>query len=265
LLRVVLGDSHRLEFLWEEEVANSRGEGGEAVIVSCGGGLLPPQFFNLLAGIEAILGGSGGMAIRVASAAAIAPATGPSVGPMVGASAVAASAARVAMRDDLTIATSSCSAVTTLRGSAGRCTSTVGIGWQLGSSTVTTEVRAATCNFVVPGGGRLSDPVVNSHEVSVFCKLGNDFSCTHPLSLACDRCDRHEALLRGSVYPTLDLVESFCEVADAEVVSKTLESFVPLSVTLTSSVPVGVGLIRGFFGRQLVCGDVFEVSVACCP
>jgi hypothetical protein len=57
------------------------------------------------------------------------------------------------------------------------------------------------------------------------------------------------------------LVESLCEVADGEVVSKTPTSFVPLSVRLTSSVPVGVGLIRGCVGRQLVCGDVFEVSV----
>jgi hypothetical protein len=80
------------------------------------------------------------------------------------------------MRHDLTIAASSCSAVSTLRGSAGHCTSTVGIGRQLGSSTVTAKVRAATCGFVVavPGGGRLSDPVVNSHEVSVFCKVVKD-------------------------------------------------------------------------------------------
>jgi hypothetical protein len=34
LLRVVLGDSQRLEFLWEEEVMKSRGEGGEAVVVA---------------------------------------------------------------------------------------------------------------------------------------------------------------------------------------------------------------------------------------
>jgi hypothetical protein len=34
LLRVVLGDSQRLEFPWEEEVAKSREEGGEAVVVS---------------------------------------------------------------------------------------------------------------------------------------------------------------------------------------------------------------------------------------
>jgi hypothetical protein len=34
LLRVVLGDSQRLEFLWEEEVAKSRREGREAVVVA---------------------------------------------------------------------------------------------------------------------------------------------------------------------------------------------------------------------------------------
>jgi hypothetical protein len=171
------------------------------------------------------------------------------------------------MRDDLMIAASSSSTIATLRGSAGRCMSTVGIGRQLSSSTVATEVRTATCGFVVavPCGGRLSDPVVNSHEVSVFCMLVDDFSCAHPLSLARDRCDRHEALLRGSVYPTLDLVKSLCEGADGEVVSKTPMPFVPLSVALTSSVPVGVGLIRGCVGRQLICGDVFEVSVVCCP
>jgi hypothetical protein len=128
-----------------------------------------------------------------------------------------------------------------------------------------TEVGAATCGFVVPGGVWLSNPVVDSHEVSVFSKLGDDLSSAHPLSLACDRRDRHEALLRGGLYPTLDLVESLCEVADGEVVSKTPAPFVALPVTLTSSVPVGVGLIRGRIGSQLVCGDVFKVSVVYCP
>jgi hypothetical protein len=61
------------------------------------------------------------------------------------------------------------------------------------------------------------------------------------------------------------LVESLCEVADGEVVSKTPAPFVPLSVALMSSVPVGVGLAHGCVGRQLVCGDVFEISVASCP
>jgi hypothetical protein len=133
------------------------------------------------------------VAVRVVSAAAIASAAGPPVGPMVGASAVAASAIRVAVGDDLTIADSSCGAVASLRGPAGVCTSTVGLSRQLSSSTVTAEVRTATCSFVVavPGEGRLGDPVVDSHEVGVFCKLGDDFSSTYPLSLACDRCDRH--------------------------------------------------------------------------
>jgi hypothetical protein len=96
------------------------------------------------------------------------------------------------------------------------------------------------------------DPVVDSHEVSVFCKLGDDFSSAYPLSLSCDRCDRHEALLGGGVYPALDLFKGLFKVADGEVVSETPAPFVPPSVALTSSVPVGVGLIRGCFSRQLI-------------
>jgi hypothetical protein len=72
-------------------------------------------------------------------------------------------------------------------------------------------------------------------------------------------------LLGGGVYPALDGLESFCEVADGEVVSETPAPFVELFVTLTSSVPVGVGLIRGCFSRQLVSGDVFKVLVLCRP
>jgi hypothetical protein len=72
-------------------------------------------------------------------------------------------------------------------------------------------------------------------------------------------------LLRGGVYPALDGLESFCEVADGKVVSEMSAPFVALSVTLTSSVPVGVGLIRGCFSRQLVCGDVFKVLVLSRP
>jgi hypothetical protein len=186
---------------------------------------------------------------------------------MVGPSAVAATAVRVAVRDDLAIATGSCSAVATLRTSAGVSTSTVRLSRQLGSSTIAAEVSAATCSFVVavPGGGRLGDPVVDPHEVSVFRELGDDFSSTYPLSLARDRCDRHEALLRGSVYSALDGLESFCEVADGEVVSETPAALVALSVTLTSSVPIGVGLIRRCFSRQLVCGYVFKVLVLSRP
>jgi hypothetical protein len=68
-------------------------------------------------------------------------------------------------------------------------------------------------------------------------------------------------LLGGGVYPALDSLESFREVANGKVVSETPTQFIALSVTLASSIPVGVGLIRGCFSRQLVCGDVFKVLV----
>jgi hypothetical protein len=118
---------------------------------------------------------------------------------------------------------------------------------------------------VVPGGRRLVDPVVDPHEVSFFSELGDDFSGVYSLSLACDRCDLHEALLRGSVYSALDRLESFREVADGEVVSETPAPFVALPVTLTSSVPVGGGLVCRCISRQLVCGDVFKVLVLSHP
>jgi hypothetical protein len=72
-------------------------------------------------------------------------------------------------------------------------------------------------------------------------------------------------LLWGGVYPALDGFESLCKVADGEVVSETPAPFVALSVTLTSSVPVGVGLIRRGFSRQLVCGDVLKLPILCRP
>jgi hypothetical protein len=98
----------------------------------------------------------------------------------------------------------------------------------------------------------LSDSVVNSHEVGVLRELCDDFSCAHPLSLTCYRSDRHEALLWGSVYPALDLVEGFCEVPNGKGLAETSALFVPLSVAFTSSIPVGIGLVCGSIGRQLV-------------
>jgi hypothetical protein len=53
LLHVVLGDPQRFEFLWEKEIAKSSGEGGEAVVVACRGGLLAPYFFDSVTGIVA--------------------------------------------------------------------------------------------------------------------------------------------------------------------------------------------------------------------
>jgi hypothetical protein len=53
LLRVVLGDPQRFEFLWEKQIAKSSREGEEAAVVVCRGGLLASYFFNSAAGIVA--------------------------------------------------------------------------------------------------------------------------------------------------------------------------------------------------------------------
>jgi hypothetical protein len=54
LLRVVLSDLQRFEFLWEKQIAKSRREGGEAVVVACRGGLVVSYFFNSAASIVAV-------------------------------------------------------------------------------------------------------------------------------------------------------------------------------------------------------------------
>jgi hypothetical protein len=50
LLRIVLSDPQRLEFLWEKQIAKSSREGGEAIVVAWRGGLLASYFFNSAAG-----------------------------------------------------------------------------------------------------------------------------------------------------------------------------------------------------------------------
>ncbi|MGF2867588.1 hypothetical protein, partial [Salmonella enterica] len=85
------------------------------------------------------------------------------------------------------------------------------------------------------------DSVVDPHEVGFFSELGDDLSSAYALSLSRDRCDRHEALLRGGVYSALDRLESFRKVADGKVVSEPPASFVALPVTFAPGVPVGVG------------------------
>jgi hypothetical protein len=174
---------------------------------------------------------------------------------------MAAAAGRSTVRDDFAVA------VATLWGSAGVGASAVGLSGELSSSTVGTVVGAATCGFVVAvaGRGRLVDPVVDPHEVGVFGELGDDLSSVYALSLACDRCDRHEALLRGSVYSALDRLESFRKVADGEVVAEVSATFAALPVTLTSSVSVCGGLVCWGISRELVRGDVFKVLVLSGP
>jgi hypothetical protein len=115
-----------------------------------------------------------------------------------------------------------------------------------------------TCGFMVVGfasseGRHLSDSVVDSHEVGVLRELGDDFTRTHPLSLACYRSDRHEALFGGSVHPAFDLIKCLCEILYWEAFTKTSTLFVPLPVAPTSGVLVVVGFICGCIGRQLVC------------
>jgi hypothetical protein len=206
------------------------------------------------------------VAVRVALAAATAAAAaGPPVGSMVGASVVAATAigvvataaGRSAVGDDLAVV------VVTPWRSAGVEAMTVRLGWELSSSTDGTVVGAATCGFVVavPGLRRLVDSVVDPHEVGVFSELGDDLSSAYALSLACDRCDRHEALLRGSVYSALDRLESFRKIADGEVVAEASATFAALPVTLASSVSVCRVLVWWSISREFVGGDVFQVSV----
>jgi hypothetical protein len=107
----------------------------------------------------------------------------------------------------------------------------------------------------------LADSVVDPHEVSFFSELGDDLSSAYALSLACDHCDRHEALLRSGVDSALDRLESFRKVADGKVVSKLQASFATLPVAFAPGVPVGDGFARRCISRQLVCGDVLQVLV----
>jgi hypothetical protein len=107
----------------------------------------------------------------------------------------------------------------------------------------------------------LVDPVVDPHEVGIFSELGDDLSSAYALSLAYDRCDRHETLLGGSVYSALDRLESFRKVADGEIVAEASAAFAALPVTLTSSVSVRGGFVSWSISRELVGGDVFKVLV----
>jgi hypothetical protein len=53
------------------------------------------------------------------------------------------------------------------------------------------------------------------------------------------------------VYPALNLVECFSEVADGEGIGETMAPFFMLSVAFTSGVSVGGGLVGGLVGGQL--------------
>jgi hypothetical protein len=53
LLRIILGDPQRLEFLWEKQIAKLTREGGEAVVLACCGGFLASNLFDSAVGIVA--------------------------------------------------------------------------------------------------------------------------------------------------------------------------------------------------------------------
>jgi hypothetical protein len=63
------------------------------------------------------------------------------------------------------------------------------------------------------------------------------------------------------VYSALDCLESFLKIADGEVVAEAPATFAALPVTLTSSVSVCRVLVWWGISRELVGGDVFQVSV----
>jgi hypothetical protein len=101
-------------------------------------------------------------------------------------------------------------------------------------------------------GGYLGNPVVHPHEVGVFSELGDDFTRANPLGIPCYCGDRHEALLRSSVYKTGNLIQSFVAILDRESLSETSTPFVLISIAITSSILVVNGLIERCVGGHLV-------------
>jgi hypothetical protein len=63
------------------------------------------------------------------------------------------------------------------------------------------------------------------------------------------------------MYSALDRLESFHKIADGEVVVEASATFAALPVTLTSSVFICRVLVWWSISRELVGGDVFQVSV----
>jgi hypothetical protein len=72
LLRVVLGDPERFEFLRKKQVVKSCRIGGEAIAIACFSGLFTSDLADLVASVIATTCVSGGVAVRVASASVIA-------------------------------------------------------------------------------------------------------------------------------------------------------------------------------------------------
>jgi hypothetical protein len=101
---------------------------------------------------------------------------------------------------------------------------------------------ATTSGFMVSNRG---DSVVDPHEVGVFNKVVDEFTCVMPLSLSCYLCDRYEALFRGGVYLADDLIQSLIEVLDGKSFPETSVLIYPLPVAVAPSVLVIGSLIGG--------------------
>jgi hypothetical protein len=140
-----------------------------------------------VAGIIAAMGLAGGVDICMASASTVAAAA-------VGGSATTTAAAAAP------------TAVAAMRGSSRRGSRTVVCWLVLVTYTIGSAICwGATSGFVVSSE---SDSVVDSHEVGVLGKPGDDFTCAVLLGLACYRGDRHKALPRVSVHLVGDLIKS---------------------------------------------------------
>jgi hypothetical protein len=111
------------------------------------------------------------------------------------------------------------------------------------ASTICRDV-ATTSGFVVSSS---DGSVVDPHEVGILSKLGDEFACAVPLSCPCYRGDRHEALLRGGVYPVGDLVRSLYEVLDGKRFSEVLAPINSFSVAFAPGI-LGISLICGCIG-----------------
>jgi 2-methylcitrate dehydratase PrpD len=115
LLRIVLGDPKRFEFLRKEKIAKSCGVGGEAIAVADFGSLLGAvNLVDPVASVVAAVIVAGNVGARVASASVVAAATA-SFAAAVGGTTAAAAAAATAMD--------------TMRWSPTKAQERLGIGW----------------------------------------------------------------------------------------------------------------------------------------
>jgi hypothetical protein len=82
LLRVVLGDPERFEFLRKKHIAKFCIVGREVVAIACFSGLFMMDLVDPVAGVVAATCNAGSVVVRVASTSVVTVATGSSAGAM---------------------------------------------------------------------------------------------------------------------------------------------------------------------------------------